>query len=85
MNKVIVYIFFIYILFIVKNIYFLIKIFQKTCKNFLTAWPRNFCVVLWFELLIVQPLGRAVMKLIHTKKVPQKVKVDKIQNLDEPE
>lgn len=54
-------------------------------SNFLTAWPRNFCVVLWFELLIAQPLGRAVMKLIHTKKVPQKVKVDKIQNLDEPE
>lgn len=54
-------------------------------SNFLTVWPRNFCVVLWFELLIVQPLGRAVMKLIHTKKVPQKVKVDKIQNLDEPE
>ena len=53
--------------------------------NFLTAWPRNFCVVLWFELLIVQPLGRAIMKLIHTKKVPQKVKVDKIQNLEEPE
>lgn len=54
-------------------------------SNFLTVWPRNFCVVLWFELLIAQPLGRAVMKLIHTKKVPQKVKVDKIQNLDEPE
>ena len=54
-------------------------------SNFLTAWSRNFCVVLWFELLIAQPLGRAVMKLIHTKKVPQKVKVDKIQNLDEPE
>ena len=54
-------------------------------SNFLTAWPGNFCVVLWFELLIAQPLGRAVMKLIHTKKVPQKVKVDKIQNLDEPE
>lgn len=54
-------------------------------SNFLTVWPRNFCVVLWFELLIAQPLARAIMKLIHTKKVPQKVKVDKIQNLEEPE
>lgn len=36
--------------------------------RFLMAWPRNFGVVLFIELLIAQPLARKVMSIIHREK-----------------
>lgn len=34
-------------------------------KEFTIGWPRNFCVVIFLELLIVQPIARTVMRIIH--------------------
>lgn len=31
-----------------------------------SAWPRNFCVAFWCEMLLAQPIARALMKHIHT-------------------
>ncbi len=30
------------------------------------AWPRNFCAAFWCEMLLAQPIARALMKYIHT-------------------
>ncbi|WP_314068463.1 DUF2798 domain-containing protein [uncultured Vagococcus sp.] len=35
--------------------------------RFLTAWPRNFAIVLFIELVIVQPLARKVMTVKHCR------------------
>lgn len=43
--------------------------------RFLTAWPRNFSIVLGIELLIAQPIARKVMMMLH-KKVVSTVEVD---------
>lgn len=32
-----------------------------------SAWPRNFCVAFWCEMLLAQPIARALMKHIHAK------------------
>ena len=37
-------------------------------QNFLKHWPRNFCVALWIEILLAQPLARNVMKQIHKER-----------------
>jgi hypothetical protein len=37
----------------------------KVIKEFPISWPRNFCVVIFLELLIVQPIARNVMRIIH--------------------
>lgn len=34
-------------------------------KDFPNAWPRNFCVVIFWELIVVQPIARRVMVMIH--------------------
>lgn len=34
-------------------------------------WPRNFCFAFWYEMLVAQPIARAVMKYIHTHNVPE--------------
>lgn len=34
-------------------------------KEFPIAWPRNFCVVIFLELLIVQPIARNAIRLMH--------------------
>ena len=34
-------------------------------KTFFSHWPRNFCVVLWCEILLAQPAARLVMKKLH--------------------
>ncbi|MBQ7978114.1 MAG: hypothetical protein IJ301_05985, partial [Clostridia bacterium] len=36
--------------------------------GFVNMWPRNFAIVLFWELLIAQPIARGVMKLIHREK-----------------
>ena len=36
--------------------------------DFLLAWPRNFFLALWIEILIVQPIARKVMRTVHAKK-----------------
>lgn len=37
----------------------------EVIKHFPIAWPRNFCVVIFLELLIVQPIARNVMRIMH--------------------
>lgn len=37
----------------------------EVIKEFPTSWPRNFCVVIFLELLIVQPIARNVMTMMH--------------------
>lgn len=34
-------------------------------SRFFTAWPRNFAIVLFLELLIAQPLARKAMANLH--------------------
>ncbi len=36
--------------------------------DFLLAWPRNFFLALWIEILIAQPLARKVMRTLHARK-----------------
>lgn len=38
---------------------------QEVFKEFPIHWPRNFCVVIFLELLIVQPIARSVMRIMH--------------------
>lgn len=38
-------------------------------ENFIKHWPRNFCVALWIEILLAQPLARKIMKQIHKERI----------------
>lgn len=38
-------------------------------QNFFYAWPRNFFVAFWIELLVAQPIARFVMKSIHLRQI----------------
>lgn len=40
---------------------------MELIKHFPLAWPRNFCIALFLELLIVQPIARKMMRTIHSK------------------
>jgi hypothetical protein len=40
---------------------------MEVIKEFPICWPRNFCVVIFLELLIVQPIARTVMRVMHDK------------------
>ena len=44
------------------------KICLEPIITFPTHWPRNFCVAIWCEMLLAQPIARLAMKLIHNKK-----------------
>ncbi|MBW6411741.1 DUF2798 domain-containing protein [Clostridium weizhouense] len=37
----------------------------EAIKEFPICWPRNFCVVMFLELLIVQPIARNMMRIMH--------------------
>jgi len=37
----------------------------ETIKEFPISWPRNFCVVIFWELIIAQPIARTVMRIMH--------------------
>ena len=37
----------------------------EAIKEFPIYWPRNFCVVIFLELIIVQPIARTVMRIMH--------------------
>lgn len=39
----------------------------EVMKEIPIIWPRNFCVAIFLELLIVQPIARTVMRIIHDK------------------
>ncbi|WP_214890357.1 hypothetical protein [Exiguobacterium sp. s142] len=39
-----------------------------TLEHFFPTWFRNFGIAFWIELLFAQPIARAVMKSIHTRK-----------------
>lgn len=41
---------------------------MELLTDFPIHWPRNFCIALFTELLIAQPLARLAMKKIHNKK-----------------
>ena len=41
---------------------------QELIENFLKHWPRNFCIALWIEILLAQPLARNIMKQIHKER-----------------
>ncbi len=34
---------------------------MELIRNFPIAWPRNFCIVIFLELLIVQPIARRMI------------------------
>ncbi|WP_253203696.1 DUF2798 domain-containing protein [Clostridium estertheticum] len=38
---------------------------MELIRNFPIAWPRNFCIVIFLELLIVQAIARKMMRIIH--------------------
>lgn len=38
----------------------------EVIKEFIVGWPRNFCVAIFLELIIVQPFARKVMRIIHS-------------------
>ena len=38
---------------------------REVIKEFPISWPRNFCVAIFLELLIVQTIARNVMKIMH--------------------
>lgn len=38
----------------------------EVLKTFPISWPRNFCLVLFLQLIIVQPIARRVMLLLHS-------------------
>ncbi|TCI43013.1 MULTISPECIES: hypothetical protein [Exiguobacterium] len=40
----------------------------ETLHHFFPTWFRNFGIAFWIELLFAQPIARAVMKSIHTRK-----------------
>ena len=44
------------------------------------AWPRNFCVAFWCEMLLAQPIARALMKYIHTHRSDVQVSIDTEQH-----
>ncbi len=35
-------------------------------RDWPAAWPRNFCAAFWCEMLLAQPIARALMKYLHT-------------------
>ncbi|MBU3157527.1 DUF2798 domain-containing protein [Clostridium estertheticum] len=37
----------------------------EAIKEFPINWPRNFCVAIFLELIIVQPIARTVMRRMH--------------------
>lgn len=41
----------------------------EVLKEFPICWPRNFCVVIFLELIIVQPVARKAMRAIHEDKL----------------
>ncbi|MFD2043036.1 hypothetical protein ACFSTA_01800 [Ornithinibacillus salinisoli] len=42
-------------------------------KNFFYAWPRNFFIAFWVEILIAQPIARLVMKKLHESQASKAV------------
>ncbi|MGP4039866.1 hypothetical protein ACTWP4_08180 [Gracilibacillus sp. D59] len=45
-------------------------------QNFFHAWPRNFGVAFWIELLIAQPIARFAMKKLHERQDSKREIVD---------
>jgi hypothetical protein len=52
----------------------------QVIKEFPISWPRNFCVVIFLELLIVQPIARNVMRIMH--ETQEKCKTNNEADLD---
>src|SRR5690554_5774362 len=44
------------------------EISMEPIYNFFYAWPRNFFIAFWVEVLIAQPAARFAMKKLHTVK-----------------
>ena len=54
---------------------------MELIKHFPIYWPRNFCVVIFLELLIVQPIARNMMRMIHKSQDNHQTDLD--ENVDE--
>ena len=52
----------------------------EVIKEFPISWPRNFCVVIFLELLIVQPIARNVMRMMH--EIQEKYQIKNGTDLD---
>ena len=52
------------------------KISLEPLANFHHIWPRNFGVAFWIELLIAQPIARAVMKQLHLRQDRKKAEAN---------
>lgn len=39
--------------------------FVEVIKHFPKAWPRNFCMAFFWEILVAQPIARKVMRTMH--------------------
>ncbi|MCB2293522.1 DUF2798 domain-containing protein [Clostridium algoriphilum] len=50
-------------------------------KNFPIAWPRNFCIVIFLELLIVQPIARNMMRMIHKNQENRQANEDDLDKM----
>lgn len=50
--------------------------------DFPQHWPRNFCVAFWCEILLAQPIARAVMKFIHKDKKEKAIESTYIDSTD---
>ena len=37
----------------------------EVLKEFPMVWPRNFCIAIFYELIIAQPIARKVMRMMH--------------------
>ncbi|PRR80957.1 DUF2798 domain-containing protein [Clostridium vincentii] len=46
----------------------------EVIKEFSISWPRNFCIVIFLELLIVQPIARNVMRIMHVSQEKYQIK-----------
>lgn len=57
---------------------------MELIKHFPIAWPRNFCIAIFLELIIVQPIARKIMRMIHKNQDnSQANEVDLDENVDE--
>ena len=49
----------------IGNIFSGVGLSIEPFETFFSHWPRNFFVIFWCEVLLAQPAGRLVMKLLH--------------------
>lgn len=53
----------------------------EVIKEFPRLWPRNFSVIIFMELLIISPIARKVMRIMHG--IQEKNKIENEDDLDD--